>query len=90
MSSATLLLIQPRPNQYVLRLYNCIVTRLEILWSVEHAASQVSTFISPKPPLTQKAPPAWTGLEGQGEAAGSDRPRGRDNFTIIARIGAHY
>src|ERR1700730_13861714 len=38
MSSATLLLIQPRRNRYVLRLYNCIVTRPETLcpWSTPH------------------------------------------------------
>jgi hypothetical protein len=36
-----------RRKRYVLRLYNCIVTRPEILWSMQQAASQASTFISP-------------------------------------------
>jgi hypothetical protein len=86
MSSATLLLIQGKRNRYVLRLYKCIGTRPEIL----EAASQASTFISRWPLLVHKSPSSLTGLEGQGEAAGSDRPRGRENFTLTARIGAHY
>ena len=40
MSSATLLLIQPRRNRYVLRLYKCIVTRTGNF--VVHGASCVT------------------------------------------------
>src|SRR5229473_8706518 len=47
------LLIQPRRDRCVLRLYDCIGTQRlapeepEILWLMEQAASDASTFISP-------------------------------------------
>jgi hypothetical protein len=39
--------------------------------------------------LAHKSPSSLGGLEGQGEAAVSDRPRG-ENLTVTARIDAHY
>ena len=56
---------------------------------MEQAASLASTFLFILALLAQKSPSSFV-LEGQGEAAGSDRPRGRENFTITARIAAHY
>jgi len=58
-----------------------IVTRPEILWSVgARLRQQASTFkIHPGPVRSQESLQPGPGLEGQGEAAGSDRPRGGTN-----------
>ena len=56
---------------------------------MEQAASQASTLISPQPLFAHKKPSSLTALEGKGghrEWSAS----GEENFTIAARIGAHY
>jgi hypothetical protein len=74
------LLIQPRRNCCVLRLYDCIGTigfgRPEILWPMQQAGSPSSTSfhlasVSSKEPLQLRAGGA------RERPAGSDRPRGR-------------
>ena len=76
MSSATLFLIQPRRNRYVLRLYKCIGTQRlasEAGNFVVHGASCVTGIdlhITLAPVSSQRAPPAWTALEGQGRPQG--------------------
>ena len=97
MSSARLFLIQPRRNRYVLRLYKCIGT--------QRLASEGRKFFGPwsklrnghRPsyhpslPLTlEGAPPAWTALEGGKGGRREGSASGEENFTITARIGAHY
>jgi hypothetical protein len=87
-------LIQPRRNRYMLRLYKCIGTQRlvspdwKFLWSMEQAAWQAST--SNLAPVSSKEP-LQLGLRWRGKG----RPQGAvglggGDFTIVARIGAHY
>jgi hypothetical protein len=90
-----LFLIQPRRSRHVLRLYDCIGTQRsasgpEILWSMRQAASQASSFISPEPRLADKSPSSLDRAGGARGGRGEWSASGEENFTIPARIGAHY